>query len=106
VAYIHRIGEPENESETKAIRELGRLLPENYHVIHDFELAADTGLPYEYDIAVLGEHAVYHVEVKGYRGLIRGDLAWSNLGDIAWMAVVAAIFYALALFSMRRRLVK
>jgi len=73
VAYIHRIGEPENESETKAIRELGRLLPENYHVIHNFELAADTGLPYEYDIAVLGEHAVYHVEVKGYRGLIRGD---------------------------------
>jgi hypothetical protein len=73
MAFVHRIGDPENDSEAKAIRELARLLPENYHVIHNFELAGDTGLPYEYDIAVLGEHAVYHVEVKGYRGLIRGD---------------------------------
>ena len=41
-----------------------------------------------------------------YRGLIRGDLGWGHLEDMAWMVVVAAIFYAVALFSMRRRLVK
>ena len=44
--------------------------------------------------------------VDVYRGLISGNLEWSHLEDIAWMAVVAAIFYTLALLSMRRRLVK
>ncbi|MEE8345788.1 MAG: ABC transporter permease [Dehalococcoidia bacterium] len=41
-----------------------------------------------------------------YRGLVSGDLHWSHLGDIAWMVVAVAMFYSLALFSMRRRLVK
>ncbi len=48
---------------------------------------------------------VTHV-VKVYRGLTSGDLQWSHLGDVAWMVVVAAIFYAVAVFSMRKRLVK
>lgn len=48
---------------------------------------------------------VTHV-VKVYRGLTSGDLQWSHLGDVAWMVVVAAIFYTLAVFSMRKRLVK
>src|SRR5262249_55797817 len=35
------------------------------------------GLPYEYDVAVLTPHALYHVEVKGYHGEIRGNqLQW------------------------------
>jgi lipooligosaccharide transport system permease protein len=44
--------------------------------------------------------------VELYRGLTSGDLGWSHLGDIAWMLVVTGIFYTLAVFSMRRRLVK
>lgn len=48
---------------------------------------------------------VYHV-VRVYRGLAAGHLQWDYLGDIAWMAVVAAAFYLLALHLMRRRLVK
>lgn len=48
---------------------------------------------------------VTHV-VKVYRGLTSGDLQWSHLGDVAWMVVVAAIFYTVAVFSMRKRLVK
>jgi lipooligosaccharide transport system permease protein len=48
--------------------------------------------------------ATHAVEV--YRALTSGDLEWSHLGDVLWMAVVAAAFYAIALFSMRRRLVK
>jgi len=48
--------------------------------------------------------ATHAVEV--YRALTSGDLEWSHLGDIVWMVVVAAAFYAIALFSMRRRLVK
>jgi lipooligosaccharide transport system permease protein len=44
--------------------------------------------------------------VDVYRGLTSGNMEWSHLGDVAWMVVVAAMFYTLALFSMRRRLVK
>lgn len=43
--------------------------------------------------------------VNLYRGLLEGDLAWSMLGDLAWVAVATAFFYWLALFGMRRRLI-
>ena len=48
---------------------------------------------------------VTHV-VNVYRGLTSGDVRWSHLGDVAWIVVVAAIFYTVAVFSMRNRLVK
>lgn len=48
--------------------------------------------------------ATHAVEV--YRGLTTGNLQWGHLGDIAWMVVVTAIFYVIALFAMRRRLIK
>lgn len=73
MAIIHRIGMPENDSETKAITRLGKKLPDDYFVIHNFELTTGRGLPYEYDIAVLSPHALYHLEVKGYHGAIRGN---------------------------------
>lgn len=73
MARIHRIGEPENDSERKAVVELGKLLPDDYYVVHNFELTTGRGLPYEYDICVVGTYCVWHVEVKGYRGTIRGD---------------------------------
>jgi lipooligosaccharide transport system permease protein len=47
----------------------------------------------------------YHV-VSVYRGLAAGEWAWSYAGHIAWIGVVLVAFYALALFLMRRRLVK
>lgn len=72
-ARIHRIGEPENASEQKAIRTLGEVLPEGYFLVHNFELTTGRGLPYEYDLVVIGPFAVWHVEVKGYRGEIKGD---------------------------------
>ncbi len=73
MARIHRIGDPENASETKAITHLGAELPDDYYVFHNFELVTGRGMPYEYDLAVVAPHAVYHVEVKGYRGEIRGN---------------------------------
>jgi hypothetical protein len=77
MAIIHRIGMPENKSETKAIKRLGKHLPADYFVFHNFELTTGRGLPYEYDIAVLSPHALYHLEVKGYHGAIRGNpLQW------------------------------
>lgn len=73
MAIIHRIGAPENDSELKAIKHLAAALPENYVIAHNLELTTGHGLPYEFDLIVLGEFAVYHVEAKGYHGLIRGD---------------------------------
>lgn len=73
MAIIHRIGNPENDSEAKAIKRFGKDLPDDCIVFHNFELTNGRGLPYEYDIAVLTPHALYHVEVKGYHGEIRGN---------------------------------
>jgi tRNA A-37 threonylcarbamoyl transferase component Bud32 len=73
MATIHRIGAPDNDYELKAIKSLAAALPDDYALAHNLEFATRQGLPYEYDIVVVGEHAVYHVEVKGYRGTIRGD---------------------------------
>jgi serine/threonine protein kinase len=75
MAIIQRIGTPENDSESKAIRRLAKGLPDEYVVFHNFELTTGRGLPYEYDIAVMAPHALYHVEVKGYQGEIRGNVS-------------------------------
>lgn len=72
MARVHRIGEPD-QHETKAIVELGKKLPDDFFVFHNFELTTGRGLPYEYDLCVVAPFAVWHVEVKGYRGTIRGD---------------------------------
>src|SRR5262249_18631070 len=77
MAIIHRIGTPENDSEARAIKRFGKHLPDDCFVFHNFEVTTGRGLPYEYDIAVLTPHALYHVEVKGYHGEIRGNpLQW------------------------------
>ena len=73
MAVVQAIGPPENESEALAIRRLGELLPEDWLVLHNFEVCTGRGLPYEYDVVVVGDWAVYHCEVKGYRGTVRGD---------------------------------
>ena len=73
MAIIHRIGTPENESETRAIKRLAKDLPDDCFLFHNFEVTTGRGLPYEYDIAVLTPYALYHVEVKGYHGVIRGN---------------------------------
>ena len=41
-----------------------------------------------------------------YRGLVEGNPQWSHLGDLAWIVVVTAAFYTVALFAMRRRLIQ
>jgi lipooligosaccharide transport system permease protein len=40
------------------------------------------------------------------RGLVSGDMQWSMLGDVAWIAVVTLVLYRAVLWSMRRRLIK
>ena len=77
MAIVRRIGMPENDSESRTIKRLAKGLPDEYVIFHNFELTTGRGLPYEYDIAVLAPHALYHVEVKGYQGEIHGNnLQW------------------------------
>ena len=73
MARIHRIGDPENASEARAIRALAERLPDSYLIFHNFELTTGSGLPYEYDVVVVTDFVVWHLEVKGYRGAIHGD---------------------------------
>jgi hypothetical protein len=42
-------------------------------VVHNFELATGRGMPYEFDAVVIADFAVWHVEIKGFRGVIEGD---------------------------------
>mmetsp|Transcript_24385 Transcript_24385/g.29484 ORF Transcript_24385/g.29484 Transcript_24385/m.29484 type:complete len:114 (-) Transcript_24385:665-1006(-) len=76
MVILHRIGsDPENASESLAITHLATHLPPHYIIFHNFELVSGNGqgLPYEYDIFVVGDWAVYHIEVKNYHGRIGGD---------------------------------
>jgi lipooligosaccharide transport system permease protein len=43
--------------------------------------------------------------VNLYRALVEGSLSWSELGDLAWLLVVGAVFFGVAVRSMRRRLI-
>jgi hypothetical protein len=45
MAIVRRIGMPENDSETRAIRRLAKGLPDNYVVFQNFELTTGRGLP-------------------------------------------------------------
>ena len=61
-------------------------------------------LPEELQVAAWFVPATHVVDI--YRGLVQGQLNLGHLGDLAWIAVVAAVFYYLALISMRRRLIQ
>src|SRR5262245_24582693 len=73
MAVVRAIGQPENPSERKALAHLSQQLPDDYLIFHNLELSTPSGLPYEYDMIVVGKYSVCVVEVKGYRGLIRGN---------------------------------
>ena len=73
MAVVRSIGLPENDSERKAINYLKDNLPDDYLILTNLELPTRGGLPYEYDIVVIGDYAVYSIEVKGYRGEIKGN---------------------------------
>jgi lipooligosaccharide transport system permease protein len=47
----------------------------------------------------------FHV-VEIYRGLATGEPQWLDLAHVGWIAGVSAVFYAMAIVLMRRRLVK
>ena len=69
MAKLIAIGQPVNDAERIAIAHLRDHLPDNFTLIHNFEIERQ-GEAFEIDIAVLAPHAVYVVDVKGTRGLI------------------------------------
>ncbi|MCC5841970.1 MAG: protein kinase [Opitutales bacterium] len=64
-----RIGEASNDGERKAIAYLQAHLPDDYRVLHNFELKKGRQW-YEIDLAIIAPHAVYLVDVKGTHGQI------------------------------------
>ncbi len=73
--YI-RVGTPANASEKLGIRQLRDELPDHYVVIGNFELQLPQRTnTLEYDAVVLGEWAVYAVEIKGWGGTITGNMS-------------------------------
>lgn len=74
MAIIKRVGMPENDSERRAIAFLAEHLPgDDYVLFHNLELPNSAGFPYEYDMVLVGEYAVYAIEVKHYGGTIAGN---------------------------------
>lgn len=47
----------------------------------------------------------YHV-VRPYRAFAAGDVSWTHLGDLVWVAVLGVVAYAVVIVLMRRRMVK
>jgi len=83
MAIVHAVGMPETESERKAIAHLRKHLPDDHHIFHNLELPGRAGLPYEYDIIVVGEYAVYAAEVKGRHGHTRLPVPSARIGPLA-----------------------
>lgn len=65
-------GGPVNPTEREIVQRLVAELPASWRVIPNASLPDPrSGHAYEYDAIVVGPHAVYVVEVKGWRGTIR-----------------------------------
>ena len=63
---------PVNETERRLVRLLVDKLPAYWRVFPNISLKEDKGgQPYEYDVVLLTGHAVYVMEIKGWRGLVR-----------------------------------
>jgi serine/threonine protein kinase len=69
VAHVFAVGQPINDAERAAIAALRDGLPDEYVIIHNFEIEYQRQV-YEIDLAVLAPHALYIVDVKGTRGRI------------------------------------
>jgi len=76
MATIYSIGVTKNKSEDKAIKYYQANLPDDYIGYANLELLNERNSPYEYDLIIMGEFAVYIVEVKNYRGLITGNASY------------------------------
>lgn len=76
-----KIGRPVNAAEQWAFSFLEKHLPANYILITNLEILAQSGQPLEVDALVIGQYAVYLVDVKGYIGKLEAGVNdWSLNG--------------------------
>jgi len=69
MATVIPIGQPANDAERRAIKFLKNHLPDGWLLFHNFEMRQGREV-FEIDLALLGPHALYLVDVKGTRGNI------------------------------------
>jgi serine/threonine protein kinase len=72
MAKLIPIGQPANDSERQALAYLRDHLPDNYTILHNFELKQGD-MWFEIDLALIAPHAVYVVDVKSIGGEIHVD---------------------------------
>jgi serine/threonine protein kinase len=76
-ARFIKLGEPAHDSERQALRFLVEGLPATYTVYGNAWLVERSGVVHELDAVVVAPHAVFVVEIKGYRGTVEGsDYDW------------------------------
>lgn len=76
-AKFIKLGEPAHDGERQALRFLTDALPGTYTVYGNAWLVERSGVVHEVDAVVVGPHAVFVIEIKGYRGTIEGtDYDW------------------------------
>jgi serine/threonine protein kinase len=73
MAKWNRIGRSANKSETRACQYLETHLPDDYTLYSNMAFTEPSGFTWDYDVVLLGRHAVYVIEIKNYGGTIRGD---------------------------------
>lgn len=72
MAQVFAIGDAVNDEERKAIAWLREKLPDDYFIIHSFEVEQYDQL-FEVDICVVAPHAIYLVDAKGIHGEVEVD---------------------------------
>jgi serine/threonine protein kinase len=72
MAQVFAIGDAVNDEERKAIAWLKDKLPDDYFIIHSFEVEQFDQL-FEVDICVVAPHAIYMVDAKGIHGRVEVD---------------------------------
>lgn len=68
MAKLLKVGHPANDAERWAFDYLAKELPSHYVIISNVDVYSDTGQPFECDAIIVGDWAVYIVDVKGYQG--------------------------------------
>src|SRR5260221_14650151 len=69
--------QPIDEGEALVVQHLANILPPNYLLYPNLEIAETGRQPYEYDLIVVAPHAIYVVEIKRWLVQISG-------GDYIW----------------------
>ena len=78
MAHHVPVGKPANAAEKWAFNFLKEKLPAKYQLITNVEVCDGKGQPFEVDAIIIGEYAVYLMDVKGYRGqLVAAKDAWT-----------------------------